>query len=721
MNILERNTTFLLSVFKPDETSVYTLKEQLKGIQNGKTIEGLDFRSKIAELRAASTKKQSDKIKVTLPVMVVDGVYSKKSKKGVQRYSFMIALDFDKIDNIHEFKKQITKDKHVAAAFISPSGNGLKVVVACEIGSLDIDKVSVFHLAFFHWAKSYYRQYAKIDEACKDNGRAIFYSYDPNIFINNDAELVSIEDVKKAQHQTKQVKKKQVVKTTNKHHFFDIASKLISQAVEGQKHSTLLRGANLAGGYIASEEIDEEYAYDFLVSCISARNIDSLDNAKKTIKDGIEHGKKYPLETKDLDNKLSQPELVQNWLHNNYQFRYNIVANKYEYRALGYSWMDMEDRIENKIWMDINKSGIDKKQIGKQSIMNVIYSYDVSVDYDPFTEYFTNLSEWDSVDYIKQLTDCITLKDESKREYFYSMFKKVLLRTIGCAVDFKVNRIALVLVSKKQEIGKSELIRFLNPFGNKYYSDESLHGQEKDVSIALTANIIYNLEELEELTPKELAQTKKTLSKSAINVRPPYGHHVVERVRRCTFWASTNRSEFLVDDQNTRWIPFEIEHIDWQKYVKEICVHDIWTQANALYKAGQDGSLTKEEKRMRDENNQEFEMATNEENLILKLFKPSKKGEYGASFYTNTDIREAIDTHTESKFRFNDKKIFGALNKLGFKKDRKRIDDKVQRGYYVIRRSEQMKVTSKEEQNDIPKNQQGIKNMKATGSDYVPF
>ena len=73
---------------------------------------------------------------------------------------------------------------------------------------------------------------------------------------------------------------------------------------------------------------------------------------------------------------------------------------------------------------------------------------------------------------------------------------------------------------------------------------------------------------------------------------------------------------------------------------------------------------------------------------------------------------------TDGRVRMNDRKIFNALNKLGFEKSRKRIDGKVQRGYY-IKRIADMKVEVKQ----IAINKETEADLKRVADDYndVPF
>lgn len=371
---------------------------------------------------------------------------------------------------------------------------------------------------------------------------------------------------------------------------------------------------------------------------------------------------------------------IEHFINQHYDFIYNEISNQVLMKLkLSTDW---EMANEYTLYRFLQHSGFDKAKI--DHVRNLLGSNFVRI-YNPFQEYFKTLPEWDGQDHIEKLASYLKTDDD---EFFKIQFKKALVRSIACSLDGIVNRIVIVLVDTKQEIGKSYFIRWINPFGKLYYTDESIQDTNtKDASASLSENFIYNLEELEELKTKELAKMKAVVSKYMVKVRRPYAKQAESIPRRCNFWASTNKSQFLTDDRNTRWLCFNVDSIDWG-YTKEIDKTKLWSQAWALYKSGFDYELTKDEKIKRDERNQEFETVNIEEDLILKHFVPVEPNDIGSSFMLNSDILSEVMTFAKGSLKFaNSINISKLLKKHGFKQIETRVNGKKIRGFWIRLRS----------------------------------
>ena len=77
--------------------------------------------------------KQAGERKLKLPAFTISATYTgKRKKENVESYSGLLHLDYDKLDNIQEVKSKIMSNPYTYAAFVSPSGKGLKVLVKCD-------------------------------------------------------------------------------------------------------------------------------------------------------------------------------------------------------------------------------------------------------------------------------------------------------------------------------------------------------------------------------------------------------------------------------------------------------------------------------------------------------------------------------------------------------------------------------------------------------------
>ena len=135
-------------------------------------------RKKVEELRSKTTKEEKDVLKRFLPVIVFSGEFTTRNNKGCVKQSKKIVLDIDKIKGGTEnVKNKIIQLPWVESCFVSPSGDGLKVVVKLSTEN---------HLGHYLKLESLFEnEYGiKIDKSCKDLSRACFESYDPDIYVN---------------------------------------------------------------------------------------------------------------------------------------------------------------------------------------------------------------------------------------------------------------------------------------------------------------------------------------------------------------------------------------------------------------------------------------------------------------------------------------------------------------------------------------------------------
>jgi ssRNA-specific RNase YbeY (16S rRNA maturation enzyme) len=70
--------------------------------------------------------------------------------------------------------------------------------------------------------------------------------------------------------------------------------------------------------------------------------------------------------------------------------------------------------------------------------------------------------------------------------------------------------------------------------------------------MALTNNLLVNLDEFEAIRPSQHAALKQTLSKSKVNGRPIYGDSQADRPRYASFVATTNNPHPLTDVTGSR-------------------------------------------------------------------------------------------------------------------------------------------------------------------------
>ena len=199
-------------------------------------------------IRAEPDKKQRSILKMQLPSITFSGTFSHREEKSIIKHSGLIVLDFDHVKNVFEFKKEIIKDEFVHMAFISPSGDGLKVIVRIP-DNISTHKKSAAALSD-HFRE--FESYDHFDDVC----RLCFESFDPEIYYNDKSKVFTkIVEIKK---------EIRVGFETDENEIFDRLKKWIETGdhyAEGNKHKFLVRFAAACNRFGLPQNFTEQRLY----------------------------------------------------------------------------------------------------------------------------------------------------------------------------------------------------------------------------------------------------------------------------------------------------------------------------------------------------------------------------------------------------------------------------------------------------------------------------
>lgn len=138
----------------------------------------------IKQIRREEDKTQRNELKKGLPALCFSGTFSKRADDALQEHSGLICLDFDgyvKKKDMVAAKQEMTKDPYVMAVFISPSGNGLKVIVK-------IPKDADNHKRYFSGLQEHFNS-EYFDVTSKNISRVCYESADRDIYVNYDSQV----------------------------------------------------------------------------------------------------------------------------------------------------------------------------------------------------------------------------------------------------------------------------------------------------------------------------------------------------------------------------------------------------------------------------------------------------------------------------------------------------------------------------------------------------
>ena len=258
---------------------------------------------------------------------------------------------------------------------------------------------------------------------------------------------------------------------------------------------------------------------------------------------------------------------IEQFLNDNYRFRRNILNGKVEFATLlkadssadslsqGLSEAHLEFRpltLEafNSIVRKAKKEQVLEKGNPKTEITEFVYSEDVPA-FDPIGYYLKNLPEWDGQNHIARLFSRLPGITTEQQGFLATWLLSAVAHWLQ--MDMLHGNECVPTLIGAQGCGKTTFFhRLLPPELREYYLDHLNLSNKFDKEMALTNNLIVNLDELEAIRPSQHAALKQTLSKSKVNGRRIYGATQDDRPRYASFVATTNNPHPLTDATGSR-------------------------------------------------------------------------------------------------------------------------------------------------------------------------
>ncbi len=636
------------------------------------------FKSQIEDLQKihiSGNHKEYSKKKKSLLAFTPSALYQGGRKaEFLQEYSRIIILDIDKLgDKLDEIKHKAISCKYTYCCFVSPSGQGIKILVRTNSSTSK-------HKEAFLKIQSYYEKLlnVKIDPSGKDISRLCFFSYDEKLYLNTESETFTIKAPMNLENDIEKlistIEAKRIDITNDYETWLKIGFAIESEF--GESGRSYYHSISQYSEFYDYQNCNEQYN-KCLKNNSSGITIKTLFHYAKEQGITIRSNRRKENNTSsnnDSEDKVTSNKFVitEKYLNDRYDLRYNVISNKFEYREKGEE--KFREMNENNMFIQLNKDNIN---ISLNHLVALLKS-DFVQEYDVFKDYFESLPDWDGeTDYIGKLASYLQSQDSKRLSHH---FKKWLVRAVRNSIDQNYfNKQCFVLVSTKQNSGKSTFCRFLCPPELDNYIVESI-GTDKDSHIAITENFLINLDELSQAEKAEINAFKSMFSKDKVKARLTYDKRPTVHARRANFIGSTDRWEFLTDENGSvRWLCFEVESIDWD-YKKDIGIDDVWAQAyHLLTNTKFFYDLTIEEIKENDYINKKYQVSSPERDLLQKFFKPGD--EIAGLFMSSTDIIEYISKH--SSLKINPIQIGRELKFLGYKRVSKFVDGGGKYGYLV--------------------------------------
>ena len=292
-----------------------------------------------------------------------------------------------------------------------------------------------------------------------------------------------------------------------------------------------------------------------------AGNIDSRRNL---------HRKRSPSKNAEIEDYLST----------HYEFRYNTVLGRTEYRSKGNNRFVKVGRYEINTFcweLDCGES----IATSAENLYSIIES-SFSPRINPVQEYFKELPLIDIGDgssysgssvlisfspkAIPNLASCVVVRNSNK---WLPYLTKWLVAVVANTMDDREcrNHTCLVLTGEQGKFKTTFLDLLCPPKLHGYSYTGKIYPQEKDTLTYIGQNLIVNIDDqLKALNKRDKNELKNLITCPMVKYRMPYDKYVEEYPHLASFVASVNGNDFLTDPTGSRrLLPFEVLSIDVEK------------------------------------------------------------------------------------------------------------------------------------------------------------
>ncbi|MBR4480982.1 MAG: DUF3874 domain-containing protein [Prevotella sp.] len=268
-----------------------------------------------------------------------------------------------------------------------------------------------------------------------------------------------------------------------------------------------------------------------------------------------------------VEASLETTLAIEQFLNDNYRFRRNVLNGKVEFATLLKAEQPADSLSQdsegvhltfrpltleafNSIVRRAKKEQVLEKGNPKTEITEFVHSEDVPA-YDPIGDYLSKLPQWDGQNHIARLFSRLPGVTTEQQGFLATWLLSAVAHWLQ--MDLLHGNECVPTLIGAQGCGKTTFFhRLLPPELREYYLDHLNLSNKFDKEMALTNNLIVNLDELEAIRPSQHAALKQTLSKSKVNGRPIYGASQEDRPRYASFVSTTNNLHPLTDATGSR-------------------------------------------------------------------------------------------------------------------------------------------------------------------------
>ena len=271
-----------------------------------------------------------------------------------------------------------------------------------------------------------------------------------------------------------------------------------------------------------------------------------------------------------MDSSVQGMLATEQFLNDNYLFRRNVLNGKIEFTnkpaegetASGFRPLTQEAL--NSIILRAKREEVDDNP--KSDIVEFVNSEEIPT-HNPIREFLEGLPAWDGHNHVADLFGRLPGISSEQLSFLSIWLRSTVAHWLQ--MDTLHGNECVPTLIGSQGCGKTTFLRRLLPKHlRQYYLDHLNLSNKFDKEMALTNNLLVNLDELDAIRPSQHAALKQTLSKSKVNGRPIFGKAQEDRLRFASFVATTNNPHPLTDATGSR--RYICLHIPQGQYINNV-------------------------------------------------------------------------------------------------------------------------------------------------------
>ena len=652
--------------------------------------------------KQAEKKNLKDELKGNLPGFVVSGEFTSRNNKSCLQYHARIVIDIDHFEELEKLKQKVINDKTVIMVFISPSGDGLKIVHKLDEPVIEKNELIDFHKqAFQNLEKHYLKQYkVQIDKGGSDLSRLCFISSDPSIYFNSETEPYSFLYVKKNPVNDDRNKlrmpdlyyKRNGVFTGSREDEIEVLEDICKWQKENNICilcnyenwlKVLFAIKNIVGDNPMGEELFQKLSSTwekYNSSEVSEKwnnKSNKLDDSKKVSTIGSIlwlaeiYGYKCRIKGR-LNGNISYNKKTAKLEACKIFLRFNTLSKRIQIKKNGL-WINLEDRD----LVNITISIFEEKNV--TNVRNFLL--DCSPEVNPAMEFLNQLPKWDKTDRFQQLSNTLRtnmIGENLKLIYLKKWFIGVVYGMLNSPGKDRYNENVIILLGD-QGIGKTRWIKkFLPEKHEGFFAVKNINPGNKDDKILMCEKFIILMDESSQLLKIFSPDLKSLTSSSKFSERAPYGYVNQDYCRVASLIGSSNDMQILSDVTGNRrfWI-IEIEEAD---YEHNIDMDQLWAQAKYLHDQNEPHWLVDDEIKWQVDSVEKFGKINSYEDLINIFLEPGTSDD---EFMSASEILFYFKERLQDKMPQLYANLLGTyLRKWGFERKHKAN----RWGYYVYKK-----------------------------------